>query len=112
VLDAGSAAVRVSGLELGGLVGSLLAGRMSDWYIANSSGGAVGKRIQVVILYLVGVAISLLAFRAVPSGLASLQAVIVFMIGFFLYGPQMLIGKRDEYKCDHFLTCSSRTLWR
>ncbi len=41
---------------------------MSDWYIANSSGGAVGKRIQVVILYLVGVAISLLAFRAVPSG--------------------------------------------
>jgi len=65
---------------------------MSDWYIANSSGGAVGKRIQVVILYLVGVAISLLAFRAVPSGLASLQAVIVFMIGFFLYGPQMLIG--------------------
>jgi len=85
---------------------------MSDWYIANSSGGAVGKRIQVVILYLVGVAISLLAFRAVPSGLASLQAVIVFMIGFFLYGPQMLIGKRDEYKCDHFLTCSSRTLWR
>jgi len=92
VLDAGSAAVRVSGLELGGLVGSLLAGRMSDWYIANSSGGAVGKRIQVVILYLVGVAISLLAFRAVPSGLASLQAVIVFMIGFFLYGPQMLIG--------------------
>jgi sugar phosphate permease len=92
VVDAGSAAVRVSGLELGGLVGSLLAGRLSDWYISSSPGGAVGKRIQVVILYLFGVAISLLAFRAVPSGLAIFQAIIVFMIGFFLYGPQMLIG--------------------
>ncbi len=32
-LDAGVAAQRVSGLELGGLVGSLLAGRLSDMYV-------------------------------------------------------------------------------
>ena len=56
-------------MELGGLVGSLFAGRISDWYIARSTGGSVGKRIQVVILYLIGVASSLLAFRAVPSGI-------------------------------------------
>ena len=36
--DAGIAAQRVSGLELGGLVGSLLAGRLSDLYIARSKG--------------------------------------------------------------------------
>ena len=36
------------------------------------------------------------------QGLASLQAVIVFMIGFFLYGPQMLIGIDDTLKCDFF----------
>ncbi len=42
------AAVRVSGLELGGLVGSLIAGRASDWLIARSpKGGNVGKRVQV-----------------------------------------------------------------
>ena len=92
VVDAGAAAVRVSGLELGGLVGSLLAGRISDWYIASSNGGAVGKRIQIVIGYLVGVAIMLLSFRAIPAGTPFLQALVVFMIGFFLYGPQMLIG--------------------
>ncbi|OUS42055.1 MFS family transporter: hexose phosphate [Ostreococcus tauri] len=92
VIDAGSAAVRVSGLELGGLLGSLIAGKLSDAYIMHTSGGAVGKRIQIVICYLFGVAAMLLAFRAVPSGFATLQAVIVFMIGFFLYGPQMLIG--------------------
>jgi len=84
--------VRVSGLELGGLLGSLIAGRISDWYIAQSSGGAVGKRIQIVMAYLIGVATMLIAFKAVPAGYPVAQAIIVFMIGFFLYGPQMLIG--------------------
>ena len=58
----------MSGLELGGLVGSLLAGRLSDWYISRSPDGAVGKRIRIVIFYLVGVSTSLIAFRAVPCG--------------------------------------------
>ena len=45
--DAGSAAFRVSGLELGGLFGSLLAGRISDSLIASKpKGGNVGKRVQ------------------------------------------------------------------
>ena len=92
VIDAGAAAVRVSGLELGGLVGSLFAGRISDWYISSSDGGTVGKRIQVVIAYLCGVALMLISFRAIPPGMPILQAWTVFMIGFFLYGPQMLIG--------------------
>lgn len=39
----------MSGLELGGLFGSLLAGKLSDMLINNSkgSGGNVGKRVQV-----------------------------------------------------------------
>lgn len=45
--DAGNAAFRVSGMELGGLFGSLLAGRISDALIAkNPKGGNVGKRVQ------------------------------------------------------------------
>jgi hypothetical protein len=42
--------VRVSGLELGGLFGSLLAGRISDLLISRSGGkgGNVGKRVQVL----------------------------------------------------------------
>ena len=49
VQDAGAAAVRVSGLEVGGLFGSLLAGRISDWMVkrSNGKGGNVGKRVQV-----------------------------------------------------------------
>jgi len=95
VEDAAQAAVRVSGLELGGLVGSLIAGRMSDWLISRDTsgkGGNVGKRVQVVMLYTVGIAAALLTFQAVPASMAWLQWANVFMIGFFLYGPQMLIG--------------------
>ena len=48
VSDAGNAAFRVSGMELGGLFGSLLAGRISDYLIAKKpKGGNVGKRVQV-----------------------------------------------------------------
>ena len=42
--------------------------------------------------YTVGVAAMLLAFWATPASLAWAQWATVFMIGFFLYGPQMLIG--------------------
>ncbi|GIL82636.1 hypothetical protein Vretimale_8235 [Volvox reticuliferus] len=93
--DAAQAAVRVSGLELGGLVGSLIAGRLSDGLIRNSGGkgGNVGKRVTVVMWYTVGIALALLAFQALPAAIpAAVQWFNVFMIGFFLYGPQMLIG--------------------
>jgi sugar phosphate permease len=93
VADAGQAALRVSGLEIGGLLGSLVAGRVSDAAIARGGpGGAVGKRVKVVMAYLVGVAVTLAAFRASPPGVGWLQTLTVFFIGFFLYGPQMLIG--------------------
>lgn len=48
--------------------------------------------MQVVIGYTVGVAAMLLAFWSCPANLPWLQWATVFMIGFFLYGPQMLIG--------------------
>lgn len=93
VADAGTAALTVSGLELGGLFGSLLAGRLSDAMIARAgNSGHVGKRVQVVMAYTVGIALSLLAFSAVPAAMGGLQWLVVFFIGFFLYGPQMLIG--------------------
>lgn len=94
VADAGAASLRVSGLELGGLVGSLLAGKMSDMLIARAKpgSGTVGMRIRVIIGYTAGVAAMLMAFAAVPPAMSWLQWIVVFMIGFFLYGPQMMIG--------------------
>jgi len=42
--------------------------------------------------YTVGIALSLCTFQACPAAAPALQWFNVFMIGFFLYGPQMLIG--------------------
>ena len=68
-------------------------GRASDWIIARSpKGGNVGARVKVVMVYTVGIALSLLCFQAVPGNLPWLQWANVFLIGFFIYGPQMLIG--------------------
>ena len=49
-------------------------------------------RGQVVMAYTVGVAVCLAAFYFTPAAWPIAQWVTVFFIGFFLYGPQMLIG--------------------
>ena len=51
-----------------------------------------GRHSQVVMAYTVGVAAMLAVFAACPATTVWLQWASVFMIGFFLYGPQMLIG--------------------
>jgi sugar phosphate permease len=45
-----NAAVQVSGLELGGLAGSLSSGAISDYLVRNNDGskGNVGLRVQVL----------------------------------------------------------------
>lgn len=67
----------------------------------------------MVIAYTIGVALMLAAFYFTPSSLPWLQWLTVFMIGFFLYGPQMLIGLCGAElvrSCPHFF-CSSRSMW-
>eukprot|EP00775_Hariotina_reticulata_P011432 gene11432-11578_t len=92
--DAGSAALTVSGLELGGLAGSTVAGYLSDRAIRSAKPGAglVGKRIKVVMAYTVGMAGALLALQAVPAEAKALQWIAIAALGFTIYGPQMLIG--------------------
>lgn len=92
--NAASAALRVTGLELGGLAGSLVAGAVSDRLVSRckTGDGRVGRRIRVVCAYLVGVAAALAAVAHVPAGSAAAQWLSIAAVGFFLYGPQMLIG--------------------
>ncbi|WIA12279.1 hypothetical protein OEZ85_012339 [Tetradesmus obliquus] len=92
--DAGTAALTVSGLELGGLAGSTVAGLLSDRAIrgAKDGSGLVGKRIQVVMGYTVAMAGALLALQAVPAEAKVLQWLAIAALGFSIYGPQMLIG--------------------
>jgi OPA family sugar phosphate sensor protein UhpC-like MFS transporter len=42
--------------------------------------------------YTAGIAASLFALSSTPAGSQHLQWLAIFCLGFFIYGPQMLIG--------------------
>jgi MFS transporter, OPA family, sugar phosphate sensor protein UhpC len=89
------AAFRVSGLEIGGLVGSVSSGWLSDKMIQRDPhAGAVGQRVKVAILYVAFTAVMLIAFFAVPitPALLSLQWLTFAGLGLALYGPQLYVS--------------------
>lgn len=84
------AAASVSLFELGGLVGGLVAGWSSDKVFA-------AKRGPVNVLFTLGALIGVFLFFQVPPGYSLLgythwDATLLFIIGFCIFGPQMLIG--------------------
>jgi len=91
-------AVAVSGLELGGLVGSLSAGALSDALLrrakaAGGRAGSLGIRVRVVVGYAVLTAVALAGVWALPTTAhPGLVWAAVAGVGLTLYGPQMLIG--------------------
>lgn len=93
--DAAAAAVAVSGLEVGGLLGNLSSGFLSDWMVKSGAGfgtGVAGKRVQVTLLYSVGTLLSLGLLWAVPSPVGAIHWWVMFLLGHFVYGPQLLVA--------------------
>lgn len=75
----------VSLFEFGGLVGSLCAGWASDHIFG-------ARRGPVNVLFSLGMLVSIGAFWYVPPGYAWIDSAAMFLIGFTIFGPQMLIG--------------------
>ncbi|NGX60415.1 MAG: Membrane sensor protein UhpC [Chlamydiae bacterium] len=71
--------------EIGGIFGSLVAGWASDKIFK-------GRRGPINILFSLAVIFALGAFWASPAGVIVLDSVLMFVIGFLIFGPQMLIG--------------------
>lgn len=71
--------------EIGGFIGSLAAGWISDIIFK-------GKRGPVNVIYSLGILLSILGFWWVPGKSLFLHSILVFTIGFLVFGPQMLIG--------------------
>lgn len=71
--------------EIGGIFGSLLAGWASDkiWK---------GARGPINVLFCISACISIFAFWGLQGNQPMVDSSLVFMIGFFIFGPQMLIG--------------------
>lgn len=83
--DAASAAIRASGMEIGGVVGNFSAGMVSD--------ALDGRRVAVTIVYLIGLAGSLVLTGLLPQGSGPLfDMVAIGLLGFFINGPQCLLG--------------------
>ncbi len=71
--------------EVGGLVGSLAAGWFSDKIFK-------GKRGPVNVLFSIGALFALLGLWILPWNSLVTDYLLIFVSGFFIFGPQMLIG--------------------
>lgn len=80
-----SASGSVSLFEVGGIVGGLSAGWTSDKFFG-------AKRGPVNILYSVAIIGALFFFMSVPKGYPLIDSISIFLLGFSIYGPQLLIG--------------------
>jgi OPA family sugar phosphate sensor protein UhpC-like MFS transporter len=75
----------VSLFEVGGFLGSLLAGWSSDRLF-------MGRRGPVNALFAGGMLLAIGAFWLIPKGYPFLDSCAMFVIGALVFGPQMLIG--------------------
>jgi len=75
----------VSLFEIGGFVGSLTAGWVSDRLFS-------AQRGPVNVLFALGMLLSIGCFWLVPPGFIWLDYAAMFFVGFTVFGPQMMIG--------------------
>lgn len=75
----------VSLFEAGGFFGSLCAGWFSDRLFK-------ARRGPVNVIFAIGMVIAIVLFWMLPEGYSWLDSAAMFIIGFTIFGPQMLIG--------------------
>ena len=75
----------VAGFEASGVAGMLLSGWLTDRVF-----GGRGARLCVFSMFLAGVCVWL--FWKVPAHSSGLSTVLLCLVGFFIYGPQGLVG--------------------
>ncbi|MCC8367360.1 MFS transporter [Xenorhabdus sp. PB61.4] len=83
----------VSLFEVGGLVGSLVAGWGSDKLFG-------GNRGPINLIFSIGIFLSVAALWLMPVTDLVFQSLGFFSIGFFVFGPQLLIGMAAA-ECSH-----------
>ena len=71
--------------EAGGILGALVAGWGSDKIFR-------GQRAPVNLFFCLGVVVAITALYLTPPGSIVLDYALMFMVGVFVFGPQMLIG--------------------
>lgn len=75
----------ISLFEIGGFFGSLAAGWSSDYLFG-------AKRGPINVLFSLGMLIFIALFWLVSGGNSMIDSAIMFMVGFSIFGPQLMIG--------------------
>lgn len=75
----------VSLFEVGGFFGSLVAGWSSDRLFG-------AKRGPINVLFALGMFFFIGLFWFIPKGYTVIDSIVMFLIGFSIFGPQMMIG--------------------
>ncbi len=76
---------QTAGFEIAGLCGGVCAGLVSDRVFD-------GRRGPVAFIYMLGLIAALFCFWYLPAGHAWMDALIMFAVGFLVYGPQVMVG--------------------
>jgi phosphoglycerate transporter family protein len=76
---------QVVGYDLAGILGGIAAGWISDKYFS-------GRRGPVSVMYMLLLIISLCYLWYVPAGNQIMSALTMMILGFLVYGPQVLAG--------------------
>ncbi len=74
-----------AGFELAGLVGSLIAGIITDKFFRK-------QRAPICVVYMLGTAAAIVALWKMPGGSFAYDAAVLLTVGFMVYGPQFLVG--------------------
>ena len=76
---------QVAAYEVTGLLGGFAAGWISDKIMG-------GQRGPVGALFMICLAIALIMFWKMPEGYVYFSTIALILVGFFVYGPQVLVG--------------------
>ncbi len=76
---------QVAAYEVTGLLGGFAAGWISDKLLG-------GQRGPVGALFMICLALALVMFWQMPEEYASFSMISLILVGFFVYGPQVLVG--------------------
>lgn len=83
--DLSHASWMTAGFEIAGLVGSLIAGIITDKFFRK-------QRAPICVAYMIGTGVSILILWKLPAGTFIYDAIVLCAVGFMIYGPQFLVG--------------------
>lgn len=95
-----AAASGITWFEVGGFIGSIAAGWGSDRFFQ-------GKRVPYMMLCAPLVVLALVALWYVPPGYLMLDCAVMAIIGFLIFGPQLLVGLAAAEFVDKKAACTA-----